>query len=440
MDRVADLLARKVQFIRALQVHPERTRHTEILTEPQRSISGDVPFSRQKLIEAAGRHFNKVRQSLRRQAGFFQLVAEDFSGVHGCARHWCSFLASFSIIINNLFGQTKPAIHVKVISTAPMPDFTPHERFLIEKTEIAIEDGLQLEHWRRDPNRKIDLHEVNLNRPYKLQNKAWGYFADVTINNQELTALGCLQEVEFGKIDAPNPEELLKDFVLSHFLNSAHWMYPDGHPGGFTFEQLLYRTTDGTYGRYSPEEKPVIRDWTEIGTKYQWSLFTVFLHDFVLKLGPVTKHLREAASLVQHPDFIHIGTNPKPGYKYEVAFGYPFIDFAPIPNNFGFGPGKFNWAIKTFSFLLRDNNEVRCDMDFVAGARPKKVFDFGQGIPCPLYGTSDALEKLTFGLKKSQPFHDFMDLNMATQHGRVHQALMEGSAKVFAEWLAKSRA
>jgi hypothetical protein len=64
--------------------------------------------------------------------------------------------------------------------------------------------------------------------------------------------------------------------------------------------------------------------------------------------------------------------------SWKWRFGYPFIDFAPIPNFFGFGPGKFDWAIKTFSFLLRDNNEVRCDMEFIAGARAKKVFDFGR--------------------------------------------------------------
>jgi hypothetical protein len=36
-----------------------------------------------------------------------------------------------------------------------------------------------------------------------------------------------------------------------------------------------------------------------------------------------------------------------------------------------------------------------------------------------------------------QGFHDFMDLQMSTQHSRVHQALMEGTAKVFAAWLNK---
>jgi hypothetical protein len=201
---------------------------------------------------------------------------------------------------------------------------------------------------------------------------------------------------------------------------------------------MLYCDAEGKLGRYPKDQLANPQDWTLIGTKYRWSLFTVFLHDFVVKLGPITKHLKEAAALVQHPDFVHVVENPRPGYKLEVAFGYPFIDFAPIPNFFGFGPGKFNWAVKLFSFLLRENNEVRCDMDFAAGARPKKVFDFGKSVPDPLYGGAAALQAITLGLYDAQKFHDKMDLNMATQHAIVHQALMEGSAKVFAEWAKAS--
>jgi hypothetical protein len=133
-----------------------------------------------------------------------------------------------------------------------------------------------------------------------------------------------------------------------------------------------------------------------------------------------------------HPDFVHVVPNHKPGYKLEVAFGYPFIDYAPIPNYFGFGPGKFNWAIKTFSFLLRDNNDVVCNMDFIAGARPQKVIDFGPFVPCPFYGTAAALQALTLGIFPADRVHTLMDGFMCTQHGRVHQALMDGSSKVFA--------
>ncbi|HSL23732.1 MAG TPA: hypothetical protein VK886_19525 [Vicinamibacterales bacterium] len=316
-----------------------------------------------------------------------------------------------------------------------IPDnFTALEKSLVEKSEQAIVKGRELEHWSRDPRRRIRQFPLSLNRPYALPNRAWGYFADVCIEGRTLAALGCQQQVEFGRITGPNPEERLLEYVLGRFLSTSAWMYPDGNAGGFTIQQMLYCDAERRCGRYPADQLTVARDWREIGTKYQWSLLTIFLHDFVIHLGPMKTILKEAVAVVQHPDFVHIVPGPKPGYKLEVAIGYPFIDYAPVPNYFGFGPGKFDWAVKTYSFLLRDNNEVRCDMEFVAGARAKKVFDFGSYIPCPLYGTSDLMEFLTLGVYKSQPFRDYMDLQMAVEHAHVHQALMEGSSKIFAAW------
>jgi hypothetical protein len=198
---------------------------------------------------------------------------------------------------------------------------------------------------------------------------------------------------------------------------------------------MLFRTIDGQCGRYSDAELNEVQDWNLIGTTFRWSLSTIYLHDFVVRLGPYKKVFKEAVAVVQHPDFVHVVENPRPGYKLEVAIGYPFIDFAPVPNYFGFGPGKFDWAVKTFSFLLRDNNDVRCDMDFVAGARPKKVLDFGKLIPDPIYGPADLLDTFSLGMISAQWFRDMGDLEMMAQHSRVHQALMEGSAKVFRAWI-----
>ena len=321
----------------------------------------------------------------------------------------------------------------EVAAVAPEA-LSEHDRFLVKQAEIAIADGVQLERWCRDPNRKVNEFLLDLKRPYRLPNKAYGYFSDLLVSGETRTVIGVRQEVEFGRASGPDPEEQLTRYVLGVFLPSSHWTYADGWQGGFTFDQMLYCTPDGRVGRYTEDQRATVQDWTLIGTRYRWSLFTVFLHDFVVKLGPVTKHFKEAAALVQHPDFIHIVKNPAPGFKLEVAIGYPFIDFAPVPNYFGFGPGKFNWAVKLFSFRLRDNNEVRCDMDFAAGARPAKVFDFGPGIPCPLYGGAAALRAVTLGAFDPSGFHDWMDGAMVAQHGRVHQALMEGASRVFADW------
>jgi hypothetical protein len=45
------------------------------------------------------------------------------------------------------------------------------------------------------------------------------------------------------------------------------------------------------------------------------------------------------------------------------------------------------------------------------------------------------LQTFSFGLIDAKWIRDVGDLEMATQHSRVHQALMEGSAKVFRAWV-----
>src|SRR3954452_24032896 len=95
-------------------------------------------------------------------------------------------------------------------------DFSEFERSLVEKTRVAISDGLALERWTRDPNRKVEFHPLTLNRKYDLPNKAFGYFGDVTIGGRHLTALGARQEVEFGRISGPNAEQRLTDYVFRH--------------------------------------------------------------------------------------------------------------------------------------------------------------------------------------------------------------------------------
>jgi hypothetical protein len=329
--------------------------------------------------------------------------------------------------------KTKAATWKAEESAIP-EDFTEHERYLISATEQALRQGVQVERWMRDPNRKTDEFELHLGKTYALENRPYGYFSDVEIDGETLTALGARQEVEFGKITGRKAEERLTEYVLGKFLNTAAWLYSDGDPGGYTFEQLLYRAADGHYGRYAADNKTQIRDWREMGPKYQWSLFTIILHDFVFRLGDSKLPFipQEAVTVVQSPDFVHVVEKPSKNYVLEVAIGYPFIDYAAIPNFWGFGPGKFKWAVKTFSFKLRENGTIRCDMDFVAGPRPAKVFDFGKHVPDPIYAPANLVKSLTFGLFPGGRVHDYWDEKMAAQHSRVHQALMDGTSKIFA--------
>lgn len=303
----------------------------------------------------------------------------------------------------------------------------------MEKSEEAICDGGQLERWCRDPRRQIREFPLNLNKQYTLTNKAAGYFGDVRINEKPRTVMGVRQFVEFGKVAGPNPEEKLRNFVLGEFLPRANWTYPDGYPGGFTIEQSLYRDMQGGFGRFSGGACKGCVDWRTLGASYTWSLLTVQIHDFVMQFGPYLKRFREAACVVMHASFVHVVENPEKGVKLEVAVGYPFVEFAPIPNIYGFGPGKFGAAVKLFSFRLSDANEIKVTMDFAAAPRCWRVFDFGK-IPDPIYGGAALFRKLTFGRWNDQPLHDKLDAGMVTQHARVHQALMEGCAKVWKDW------
>src|SRR5262249_15005063 len=167
---------------------------------------------------------------------------------------------------------------------------------------------------------------------------------------------------------------------------------------------------------------------------YDWVLITVYIHDFVMKFGPIVHRFNEAAAVVAHKNFVHIDEKPASGDLLEIQIGYPFVAYAPITNSFGFGPGKFGIPVKTYTFTLTASGQIRASMNFAAAPRCKKVFDFGKMIPDPVYGGASLLSALTFGLWNSQPFHDKLDAGMVAQHSRVHQYLIDGSYKIWTDW------
>ena len=319
-----------------------------------------------------------------------------------------------------------------------VPDsFTAHERFLVEKTEQAIREGGQLEVWMRAGHGGTPETLLSLNREYKLPNRAFGYFGEVDIAGKRCSVMGVRQEVDFGKISGPgDPAERLRDFVLGEFLPRANWTYPDGWRGGFDIVQSLYRTPAGTYGKFGEAECAGCIDWRRLGQDYDWVFLTVRIHDFVMKFGPVTRHMKEAACVAMHGSFVHVTEKPAPGIVLEVAVGYPFVEVAPIYVPWGFGPGKFVNACKLYAFQLTDTRELKVQMDFAAAPRCSKVFDVARFVPDPVYGGAAVLQALTFGAWKAQPLHDKLDMGMVSQHGRVHQALMEGTVKNWNDWMS----
>ena len=310
-----------------------------------------------------------------------------------------------------------------------------NDRFMIQKTEESIRDGLQLERWCREQRDKIKLFPLDLKKQYKLANRAEGFFDTLSINGSPRSVMGCIQNVEFGRLPGPRAPERLREFVLDQFLGLAHWTYEDGASGGFTFEKSLFKTSAGEYGQYPLSELSGPMSWRDIGPKYAWVLLLVHIHDFILEMGPVKLRVREAAYVAPNPDFVHIVENPSPEYLLEITVGYPFVDVAPHPNLFGFGPGKFGAAVKLFSFFLTTQQEVRARLTFAAAPRAQKVFDFGK-IPDPIYGGAQLLHYATAGLFNPRGIHDRMDTSMLVTHCQVHQTLMDGAEKVWSAWTA----
>jgi hypothetical protein len=327
-------------------------------------------------------------------------------------------------------------VPVQAGSSPPSGSFSAEERFLIEKTEEAIRDGKQLEEWIRARDREgaLRLFPLDLKKNYRVPNRAEGFLDELEINGKTTSVMGCIQTVEFGPVTGDHAADRLQDFVFREFLNRASWTYPDGFPGGFGIEQDLYKTHGGEYGRFEGDLRKGCVDWRELGKQYAWVLLTVQIHDFVMNFGPFTKRLKEAACVSPAPNFVRVEANPSDEYAFEVSVGYPFVGFAPIPNFFGFGPGKFGTAVKLYSFFLTRKNEVRVRMFFAAAPRCAKVLDFGKRIPDPVYGGAGLISRLSLGLWKADPLHNRLDTQMLTQHCRVHQALMEGLQPIWTNW------
>ncbi|MEX2264660.1 MAG: hypothetical protein WD696_22085 [Bryobacteraceae bacterium] len=314
--------------------------------------------------------------------------------------------------------------------------FSTLDRFLVEKTEEAVRDGLQLEHWYRkqEEAEALNLFPLNLKKAFRLKNRAEGFFGRLNVNGTPTSIMGCVQDVDFGFVNGANSAARLRDFVYGEFLGRAHWTYEDGYPGGFGIERSLYRAADGRYDTFPAERRKGVVDWRTLGKEYDWVLLTVHIHDFVMKFGPFVKRFKEAACVAMQRDFILERENPSKDCALEIAVGYPFVAYAPIPNVFGFGPGKFGAAIKRYAFRLSHNNKLDVRMAFMAAPRCRKVFDFGQRIPDPVYGGAELLSILSLRLYKTQGLHDCLDAQMLSQHSRVHQALMDGVEKVWVDW------
>src|SRR5579872_735859 len=107
MNGFPGFLAREVELVSRLEIHPEISRHAEITSEPQSRVRSDAPPARQKLIKAVGRYLDNIGEFLGGEVGFFQLVSQYFAGMDRCAGHDFSS-ASLAIVYNLDIPRSPP--------------------------------------------------------------------------------------------------------------------------------------------------------------------------------------------------------------------------------------------------------------------------------------------------------------------------------------------
>jgi hypothetical protein len=312
-------------------------------------------------------------------------------------------------------------------------DLAPQELALVPLCEQAIAEGRTLADWCAANEPSYRKFALDPGRRCSLPHRGDAFFGDIEIAGGMRSVMGCRQHMSMGGIGKARSVADVREFVMRDFLADANWTYPGGQQGGFTIRKSICALADGTVAVFAPEESAGPVDWRDLPSIYQWVMLTIDLHDFVLELGSVRKQIRQAVCVVQHPAFCAEDPVPVDASRSRITVGYPFVPFAPLKNYFGFGPGKFGAAVKMYSFAVGSDDALSVDMLFAAAPRCEKVFDFGPGVPDPVYGTVRLIERLSFGMWKPEPFHDWMDSQMLAQHCRVHQALIEGVA---ANWQA----
>jgi len=312
-------------------------------------------------------------------------------------------------------------------------DLTSQEQALARLCEQAISEGGALADWCRVPERSDRRFALDPKRKCTLPHEGEAFYGEVPIAGSTRSVMGCRQRMKIGTLRPGQSNDDVREFVMRDFLANANWTYDSGQQGGFAIRKSIASLPGGKHAVFAPGDSTGPVDWRELNSAYRWVMLTIDLHDFVLEAGPMRKQIRQAVCVVQHPGFCSESKNPGPASRYRISVGYPFVPYAPLKNVFGFGPGKFGAAIKLYNFEVGHDDTLSVEMLFAAAPRCERVFDFGRGVPDPVYGGARLIERLSFGTWKSDAFHDWMDSQMLAQHCRVHQALIEGVA---ANWRA----
>ena len=296
---------------------------------------------------------------------------------------------------------------------------------LLEKVREAIHQGRQLWDWVSAAGREVTYFDLDLGADTVFPHQTGVFFGQVLVDGSNRSLMGCRQRLFLPRLNALANEEAMQTLMFRQLLSNPCWTNADGRAAGFTVRKVIAEQDGGIYQCENPEVDGAA-DWRDLCEARPWICLLIDIHDFAFQLGRIRVHFEQSAFVVQHHEFVRIERKPAPLIEYRLTIAYPFVPLAPRKNIFGFGPGKFGTAIKTYSLSLARDRSVTCDMTFFAAPRCEKVFDFGFGMPDPIYGGLKMLEVLSAGRLRTQRAKDRIDSQMLAIHCRVHQKLIEG--------------
>ena len=314
---------------------------------------------------------------------------------------------------------------------------------LLEDTRVALRQGAQLASWWKDRHESLSVFTLFESQPQGA--RVQGFFDQVEIDGAERTAMGCLQRASFqlGESSPLGQAEGFCESLKKHFCQSARWQRGNGLPGGFGYRALAFQKSGNPEAEYF-QSAPSTVNFNEVGPMYEWLLLQVDINDFVRSFPPLRpfarflhRFIREAAFIVSHSDYQTRVLAGESDSVAECRFGYAFVPALVEANHFGFGPGRFGIAIKQFDFRLLESRRLDIHVSFLVTPRSEQVLDFW-GV-CPVYGLAHLLDRATFGgLGIRERAHDKLDRQMLTQHGRVHNNLLQDMRESFESWPGRS--
>ena len=321
------------------------------------------------------------------------------------------------------------------------------DQFLIKNADLAALRGRDILNWWKTQETEGVLKKFQLGFGAPPGIKLACFYSSRIHEGIERSVMGCLWKSTFKKksataaladISAAQGSKAFESFIKKQFVPRAKWVNPGEIPGGFGFTALQYKLKTGELGSYAGQPENRVVDLSEIGSRYEWVVFQADVFDFFADFPQIRRkgrtifpHFPKMASYVLiHEGFAANVFPSVPGTVAECGFGYSFLPLAVYPSFLGYGPGRFDCAVKQFRFSLLESGDVDVQLSFGVSPRSEKVL-YLRGWD-PVYSLVNLLNAITFGaLKIKAKAHDKLDSVFLLQHAKVYQALMEGMHEVW---------